>query len=155
MAWNKLANCFNCNKGKAMMLFIWQGQYGKHTPQSVILHTSFPMKHTTDDVVRWKHFPRYWPFVQRIHRLPVNSPHKGQWCGILMFSLICTWTNSWVNNWDAGDLRHHRIHYNVTVMYWKQFGEYWPCNNRITLLFKFHCNVIFKSIFIKIWNIHH
>ena len=31
-----------------------------------------------DDVIKWKHFPRYWPFVRRIHRSPVNSPHKGQ-----------------------------------------------------------------------------
>ena len=29
---------------------------------------------------------------------PVNSPHKGQWCGALMFSLICAWTNDWANN---------------------------------------------------------
>ena len=31
-----------------------------------------------DDVIKWKHFPRYWPFVRGIHRSPVNSPHKGQ-----------------------------------------------------------------------------
>ena len=47
---------------------------------------------------------------------PVNSPHKVQWRGALMFSLICAWTNSWVNNRDADDLRHHRAHYGVTVM---------------------------------------
>ena len=41
-----------------------------------------------DDVIKWKHFPRYWPFVRGIHRSPVKSPHKGQWCGALMFSLI-------------------------------------------------------------------
>ena len=41
-----------------------------------------------DDVIRWKHFLRYWPFVRGIHRSPVNSPHKGRWCGALMFSLI-------------------------------------------------------------------
>ena len=28
-----------------------------------------------DDVIKWKHFPRYWPFVRGIHRSPVNSPH--------------------------------------------------------------------------------
>ena len=56
-----------------------------------------------DDVIKWKHFPCYWPFVQGIHRSPVNSPHKGQWRGALMFSLICTWINSWVNNHEAGD----------------------------------------------------
>ena len=38
-----------------------------------------------DDVIKWKHFPRYWPFVWGIHRSPVNSPHKGQWRGALMF----------------------------------------------------------------------
>ena len=38
-----------------------------------------------DDVIKWKHFSRYWPFVRGIHRLPVNSPHKGQWRGALMF----------------------------------------------------------------------
>ena len=39
------------------------------------------------DVIKWKNFPRYWPFVRGIHRSPVNSPHKGQWRGALMFSL--------------------------------------------------------------------
>ena len=48
---------------------------------------------THDDVIKWKHFPRYWPFVRGIHRSPVNSPHKGQWRGALMFSLICVWIN--------------------------------------------------------------
>ena len=51
-----------------------------------------------------------------------NSPvagefrHKGQRCGNLMFSLICRWTNGWVNNWYTGDLRCHGTHYDVTVM---------------------------------------
>ena len=69
-----------------------------------------------DDVIKWKHFPRYWPFVWGIHRSPVNSPHKGQWRGTLMFSLICVWINGWVNNGGAGDLRRYRAHYDVTVM---------------------------------------
>ena len=69
-----------------------------------------------DDVTKWKHFPRYWPFVRGIHRSPVNSPHKGQWRGALMFSFICTRTNGWVNNPDTGDLRRHRTHYDVNVM---------------------------------------
>ena len=29
-----------------------------------------------DDVIKWKHFPRYWPFGRRIHRSPVNSPRS-------------------------------------------------------------------------------
>ena len=66
-------------------------------------------KYSHDDVIKWKHFPRYWPFVRGIHRPPVNSPHKGQWRGALMFSLIwwfetlsrplwrhCNASNRWV-----------------------------------------------------------
>ena len=41
-----------------------------------------------DDVIKWKHFPRNWPFMREIHRSPVNFPHKGQLRGALMFSLI-------------------------------------------------------------------
>ena len=54
--------------------------------------------------------------VRGIHRSPVNSPHKSLWLGALMFSLICAWTNGWVNNQDAGDLMCHRAQYDVTVM---------------------------------------
>ena len=68
-----------------------------------------------DDVIKWKHFPRYWPFVRGIHRSTVNSPHKGQWRGALMFSLMCARINSWVNNREAGDLRRYRCHYDVIV----------------------------------------
>ena len=78
----------------------------QHNP-SIIYH---------DDVIKWKHFPRYWPFVLGIHRSPVNFPHKGQWHGTLMFSLICGRINGWVNNGEAGNLRRHRVHYDVIVM---------------------------------------
>ena len=69
-----------------------------------------------DDVINWKHFPRYWPSVRGIHRSPVNSPLKGQWRGALMFSVICAWINVWVNIGEAGDLSRHRAHYDVIVM---------------------------------------
>ena len=69
-----------------------------------------------DDVVKWKHFLRYWPFVRGIHRYPVNSARKGQWHEALIFSLICVWINGWVNNRQAGDVRCYRAHYDVTVM---------------------------------------
>ena len=69
---------------------------------------------------------------------PVNSPHKDQWRGALMCSLICTWTNGRANNRDAGDLRRRRANYDVAVMcalnlwYWyfefNTHAEYcWPC----------------------------
>ena len=76
-----------------------------------------------DDVIKWKHLPRYWPFVRGIHRSPVNSPHKGQWSRALMFSLICARISDWVNNREAGDLRCRRAHYDVTVMKWPMHRE--------------------------------
>ena len=77
------------------------------------------MKH--DDVIKWKHFRVTGHLcgeftVAGNSPVPVNSTHKGQWCGALMFSLICAWINGWVNNGEAGDLRRHRAHYDVTVM---------------------------------------
>ena len=79
-----------------------------------------------DDVIKWKHFPRNWPFVRGIHRSPVNSPHKGQWRGALMFTLICVWINDWVNNREAGDLRRYRAHCDVIVMIWQQHARITP-----------------------------
>ena len=61
------------------------------------------------DVIKWIHFPRNG-------KSAVNSPHKGQWHRALMFSLIYIWINGWVNNREAGDLRRHQTHYDVTVM---------------------------------------
>ena len=69
-----------------------------------------------DDVIKWKHFPSYWPFVWGICRSPRKSPHQGQWGGTLMFSLICAWINGWVNTREPGDLRRHSAHYDVAVM---------------------------------------
>ena len=69
-----------------------------------------------DDIIKWTHFPRYWPYVRGIHRSPVNSPHKGQWRGALMFSFICAWINCWINNRNTGDLRSRPAHYDVIIM---------------------------------------
>ena len=101
------------NQSLIMMEMYWVPvMYSKTGPHEVFSWVS--ERH--DDVIKWKYFPRYWPFVRGIHRSPVNSPHKGQWRVALMFSLICTWINGWVINRKAGDLRCHRAHYDVTVM---------------------------------------
>ena len=75
----------------------------ENTSESCSCFMGYTTSNTTkhDGVIKWEHFPRYWPFVQWICRWPVNSPHKGQWREALMFSLIWTWTNGWVNNGDA------------------------------------------------------
>ena len=55
------------------------------------------------------------PFVA-ISPVTGEFPSQGQWHVALMFSFICAWTNGCANNRDAGDLRRHRAHYDVTVM---------------------------------------
>ena len=89
---------------------------GRSTPMGVIFHVTPAKLSSHDDVIKWKHFPRCWPFVRGIHGSPVNSPHKGQWRWALMFSLICAQINRGVNNREAGDLRRHYAHYDVIVM---------------------------------------
>ena len=92
--------------------------YGSHLIKWKIIANAKNKKNRDvyDDIIKWEHIQRNWPFVKGNHRSPVDSPHKGQWCGALMFSLICAWTNGWANNRDAGDLRCHRAHYDVPVM---------------------------------------
>ena len=64
-------------------------------------------------------FPHHVVALQRfnkINRPPVNSSHRGQWRGALMFSSICAWINAKITNWEADYFRGHRTHYDVTVM---------------------------------------
>ena len=69
--------------------------------------------------------------------VPVNSPHKGQWRGALMLSLICARINDWVNNRGAGDLRRHRGHYDVNVMArWFTYSN-WTVNLCVFVRLKF------------------
>ena len=91
-----------------MTLISWELESASYQTMCECLH---------DYVIKWKHFPHYWPFVRGIHQSQLNSPHKGQWCGALMFSSICAWRNGWVDNCEAGDLRHNRTQYDVIVMY--------------------------------------
>ena len=69
-----------------------------------------------------------------------NSPITGEFpsqrpvTGVLTFSLICAWTNSWVNNRDAGFLRRTRAHYDVTVMWW--WFRTIPCYFYVQRLFR-------------------
>ena len=108
----------------------WRGPVGSH-----------------DDVIKWKTFLRYWSYVRGIHRSPANFPHKGQWRGVLMFSLICAWINTWVNNRDAGDSRWHHAHHDVVVMISGPNAgvaqrEYWEWR----LTFSFRYNVVLATL---------
>ena len=71
---------------------------------------------THDDVIKWKHLPRHWPFVWGIHRFRTQRPMTRSF----EVFLICVWINDWVNNREAGDLRRRRAHDDVIVIdgYW-------------------------------------
>ena len=102
------------NDALPQFLMIRLGDFDHHLFR-LCLDYSAP-SHYHDYVIKWNHFPCYWLFLRGIHRSPVNSPHKGQWRAASMFSWICAWINGWVNNHEAGDLRRHCAHYDVTVM---------------------------------------
>ena len=56
-----------------------------NTPQS----TWPPLLELHNDIIKWKHFPRYWPYVWGIHRSLMNSPGQGQWCELWCFFDLC------------------------------------------------------------------
>ena len=113
----------NCNQAKCFWLHLIKYRktlgsiflFPTNCVQCVYPHIAFEL-HRPWGRHQMKTFPRYWPFVRGIHRPPVNSPHKGQWHGTLMFPLICAWIDSWANNRETGDLRRNRAHYGVTVL---------------------------------------
>ena len=62
-----------------ILSFLWQPTRSRH----ILTEFSDPFvghwnnaKHY--NVIKWKHFPCYWPFVRGIHRAPVNSP-RARW----------------------------------------------------------------------------
>ena len=57
-----------------------------------------------DNVIKWKHFPCYWPFVWGIHQSTVNSPHIGP--VKRSFDVV----------FDLRLNKRHRAHYNITEM---------------------------------------
>ena len=90
-----------------------------------------------DDVIKWKHFLRYWNFVWGIHRSPVGSHHKGQWRGVILFLRSVPWINGWVINREAGDVRRHRDYYDVIFIFvasiwarlwWMGFNRWSHCH---------------------------
>ena len=74
----------------SVTVFMYGVKHMTHLNLSCCMGNCWTTAHTNvhDDVIKWKHFLHYWPFVLGIHRSPVNSPHKGQWRIALMFSFI-------------------------------------------------------------------
>ena len=112
---------------KAIGLFVHP--IAKTTGNTKVLHQWPFVRRITDDVAfatssvdppEWRHqmetFSALLALCAVNSPVPVNSPHKGQWRGALLFSLIYVWINDWVNNREAGDLRRHRGRCDVNVM---------------------------------------
>ena len=120
-----------CIKGNMPSIWkvplIWQHTYLLRIVYIII--QTFCVNH--DGVIKWKLFPRYWPLMRGIQRLPVNYLQKGQWRGALMFHLICTSINGCANNRATGDLRRHHTHYDVTAM---SFRPSWSVCTMLTTI---------------------
>ena len=69
---------------KGPVAFAWE-QFHKKCTWTESVSLVWRLHH--DDVIKWKHFPRCWPFVRGIHRSPVNAPHKGQQSFDVFFDL--------------------------------------------------------------------
>ena len=99
--------------------------YNRNTSHRAYIIVSWP------NPIQWLTIPRSHHQMETFSALlalcagnsPVYGefPHKGQWRGALMFSLICAWINRLVNNHEAGDLRRHRAHYNISVVSYVRF----------------------------------
>ena len=118
-------------------------------PQQYMKHVYFSCNMM---VIKWKYFPCFWPFVQGIHWSPGGFPHIGQWCGALMVSMSCVWTNGWANNPDIGDLKCHHAHYEVTVINLWYIMRMLPVANGNRTLWRWHgvCTKYITS-FIHLW----
>ena len=74
--------------------------------------------------------------------VPVNSPHKGQWRGALIFSFIYAWINDWVNNrecwwfetagWSLWRHRNERSDFTLEICV--VISDIW---NTLNILFRF------------------
>ena len=106
-------------------LWVWSAVTDPHSVVQTLAYISLRVSWRglspyTTSFTWWHHrmetFSALLAFCAGISPVSVNSPHKGQWRGALMFSLICAPINDWVNNREAGDLRRYRCHYEVIVM---------------------------------------
>ena len=88
LTWSKQNYPIRWHQTKTADLMPWCRPDGKKWAQAPTARDT--NSDSDDDVIKWKHFPRYWPFVSGIHRSPVNSPHKASdavlWC--------CLWSAS-------------------------------------------------------------
>ena len=105
---------------------------------SMMMASNGNIFHVTGPLCREFTGPRWIPCTKASDTEP--------WC------LISAWINGWVNNCEAGDLRHHRTHHDVTVMVchtWcntistNQNAQGWEC---------IKCSLSIALFQINLWN---
>ena len=80
-----------------------------------------------DGAIKWKHFPRNWSFVREIHRSPMDSPHRGQWRGALVFfylRLNKRLSKQFRRRWFETPLRSLWRHCNALWHVYREFAGY-------------------------------
>ena len=135
--------------GSALYMIWLSSRVTTRTSRCFTTHGETQMSHdsatrTLSFVTWWRHqleiFSTFLVFVRGLHRSPMNSPHKGQWRGALVFSVICAWTNGWVNNREASDVRRHHAHYDVTVIEYNKHAHGRGYHLLFTTAFQSICN---------------
>ena len=99
--------------GKQCTKHTGTARFGSHTNKMVLFLIKYFVIMQSWCRHQMETFPRYWP--------PVRGTTDHRWIPLTKtndaFSLICVWTNEWVNNRDAGDLRRRCAHYyDVTII---------------------------------------
>ena len=111
-----------CNNSTLVEIKAWCQTGNNMLPESMVTVFIDKFKHCQASTCMWimmtssngNIFHVTGFFCGGIHWSAVNSLHKGQWHGALIFSLICAWINDWVNNREAGDqICHNAYHCNV------------------------------------------
>ena len=89
----------------------WWTDFTSFHPINVCIFVQWGDFGSHDDIIKWKPFPCYWPFVRGIHHRTKASDTE-LWC----FLWSAPELSGWVNNREAGDLRCHHAHYVISVM---------------------------------------
>ena len=112
--------CPGAVKGDCCVQETWRSDRAEAHP-GLILEGNITRETSTggshDDVIKWKHFPRYWPCVQGIHRSPVNSPHKGQWREL------------WCFLWSEPEQQHENLGISLNSLDIPEWDLCWRKNN--------------------------
>ena len=124
------------------------------TVSCFLLHSIFRTSRSVwivhDDVIKWKHLPRYWPFVRGIHRSPVTGefPTQGPvtWSVDVLFDLRPNKRLS--KQWGGWWYETHRAHYDVIVM---NDDYYTKAHTIINTAHITDCQHIIKMIQVRFW----